>query len=169
MKDDSAMKYPVTRRTFLKNGTIVTVGLTAPSFTTRAQVNKNSRLRILQIGVGGIGGMQRGGLKGHPMVEFAGFCDVDKNILDQVARDYPGAFKATDYREVFANQADQFDAVIIDTPDFHHAPMMLTAMQHNKHIYGQKPLVQQLSELRMIRDGLQARPHLVLQEARFLD
>ena len=154
------MKSPVTRRTFLRSGAIITVGMTAPSFKTRAQVNKNSRLRVFQIGAGGIGGMQRGGLKGHPMVEFAGFCDVDKNVLDKVASGYPGAFKAADYREVFARRADQFDAVIVDTPDFHHAPMMLTAMQHNKHIYGQKPLVHQLSELRMIRDGLKARPDL---------
>jgi hypothetical protein len=70
MKDDSAMKYPVTRRKFLESGAIVTVGLTAPSFTTRAQVNKNSRLRIFQIGAGGVGGMQRSGLKGHLMVEL---------------------------------------------------------------------------------------------------
>ena len=163
MKTDPAVKHPVTRRTFLKTGAIVTAGLAAPSFTTRAQTNKNSRLRILQIGVGGIGSMQRGGLKGHPMVEFAGFCDVDRNILDKVAAGYPGAFKAADYREVFASRADQFDAVIVDTPDFHHAPMMLTAMQHHKHVYGQKPLVQQLSELRMIRDALKARPDLVTQ------
>ena len=105
------MKHPVTRRTFLKTGAILTVGMAAPSLTTRAQVNKNSRMRVVQIGVGGIGGMQRGGLRGHPMVEFAGFCDVDKNALDKVASGYPGAFKATDYREVFANRADQFDEV----------------------------------------------------------
>jgi predicted dehydrogenase len=163
MKEDLATRHPVARRTFLKAGAVLAVGLTAPSFSARAQANKNSRLRILQIGAGGIGGMQRGGLKGHPMVELAGFCDVDKNVLDKVASEYPGAFKATDYREVFANRVDQFDAVIVDTPDFHHAPMMLTAMQHNKHIYGQKPLVHQLSELRMIRDGLKARPDLVTQ------
>lgn len=163
MNTESAMKHPVTRRTFLKTGAIVTVGMTAPSRTTRAQTNKNSRLRIFQIGAGGIGGMQRGGLKGHPMVEFAGFCDVDRNVLDKVASEYPGAFKAADYREVFASRADTFDAVIVDTPDFHHAPMMLTAMQHHKHIYGQKPLVHQLSELKLIRDGLKARPNLVTQ------
>jgi predicted dehydrogenase len=56
-----------------------------------------------------------------------------------------------------------FDAVIVDVPDFHHAPAMLHAMKHNKHIYGQKPLVHQLAELKMIRDGLKARPNLVTQ------
>src|SRR5436190_386350 len=33
----------------------------------------------------------------------------------------------------------------------------------NKHVYGQKPLVHQLSELRMMRDALAARPSLVTQ------
>jgi predicted dehydrogenase len=80
-----------------------------------------------------------------------------------MAQPFPNAFRISDYREAFANRADQFDAVIVETPDFHHAPMMLTAMQHNKHIYGQKPLVHQLDELRLIQEGLKARPKLVTQ------
>lgn len=35
MNTESAMRHPVTRRTFLKTGAIVTVGMTAPSLTTR--------------------------------------------------------------------------------------------------------------------------------------
>jgi predicted dehydrogenase len=154
---------PVTRRSFLKTGAVLTAGITALSPAARAQTNKNSRLRIFQIGVGGIGAMQRGGLKGHPSVEFAGFCDVERRELEKIAKDFPGAWTLTDYREAFANRVDQFDAVIVDTPDFHHAPMMLTALKHHKHVYAQKPLVQQLDELRMMRDGLKARPKLVTQ------
>ena len=148
---------PVTRRTFLKTGAVLTAGIAALSLRARAQINKNSRLRIFHIGVGGVAAMQRKGLKNHPMVEFAGFCDVDRRELDKITKEFPGAWTAADYREAFANRADQFDAVIVDTPDFHHAPMMLTALKHHKHLYGQKPLVQQLDELRMIRDGLSNR------------
>ena len=160
-------QYPslssVTRRSFLKTGSIVTAGLASLSLPARAQVNKNSKLRIFQIGVGGIGSLQRGGLKGHPMVEWAGFCDVDQRELDKIKQEHPNAWTVKDYREAFANRAGDFDAVIVDVPDFHHAPVMLTALKHNKHVYGQKPLVHQLSELRMIRDGLKARPGLVTQ------
>src|SRR5882762_4301784 len=154
---------PITRRSFLKNGAIVTAGLASLSLPARAQVNKNSKLRIFQIGVGGIGGLQRDGLKGHPQVEWAGFCDVDRRELDQIKKLHPDAWTLSDYREAFANHVADFDAVIVDVPDFHHAPAMLTALKHNKHIYGQKPLVHQLSELKMIRDGLKARPGLVTQ------
>lgn len=154
---------PVTRRSFLRTGAILTAGLATLSPAARAQTNKNSKLRIFQIGVGGIGALQRKGLKDHPMVEWAGFCDVEQRELDKIAKEYPGAWTLSDYREAFAKRADQFDAVIVDTPDFHHTPMMLTALQHHKHLYGQKPLVQQLDELRLIRDGLAARPKLITQ------
>jgi predicted dehydrogenase len=154
---------PVTRRSFLKTGAIVTAGIASLTPLARAQVNKNSKLRIFQIGVGGIGGMQRGGLRGHPQVEWAGFCDVDRREIDQIKKQHPDAWTLSDYREAFANRVNDFDAVIVDVPDFHHAPAMLNALKHNKHIYGQKPLVHQLAELKMIRDGLKARPNLVTQ------
>ena len=154
---------PVTRRSFLKSGAVITAGIASLSWPARAAVNKNSKLRIFHIGVGGVAAMQRKGLKDHPMVEFAGFCDVDRRELDKISKEFPSAWTVTDYREAFANRLDQFDAVIVDAPDFHHAPMMLTALQHRKHLYGQKPLVHQLAELRMLRDGLAARPELVTQ------
>ena len=154
---------PVTRRTFLRTGAIVTAGIASLSLPARAQINKNSKLRIFQIGVGGIGGMQRGGLKGHPQVEWAGFCDVDRRELDQIKKQHANAWTTADYREAFADKVADFDAVIVDVPDFHHAPAMLLALKHNKHIFGQKPLVHQLAELKMIRDGLKARPGVVTQ------
>ncbi|MBI1177984.1 hypothetical protein GC207_11175 [bacterium] len=160
-------KRPVTRRAFLKTGAVATVGIASLSLRARAQTNKNGNLRIYQIGIGakngGIGSLQRAGLRGHPKVEWAGFCDVDSREREAILQEHPKAWTIADYREGFADKVDDFDAVIVDTPDFNHAPMMITALKHNKHIYGQKPLVQQLSELRMMRDALAQRPDLVTQ------
>jgi predicted dehydrogenase len=153
---------PVSRRTFLKNGVILTAGVAALSAGARAQTNKNSKLRIFQIGAGGIGGLQRDKLKGYDRCEFVGFCDVDSKELDKVASQFSGAWKLSDYREAFA-KPDQFDAVIVDTPDFHHCPMVLTALKHHKHVYSQKPLVQQLDELRLMKEALAARLDCVTQ------
>src|SRR5687768_15504009 len=96
---DSKSFSPVTRRTFLKTGAIVTAGLAALNLPARAQANKNSKLRLFQIGIGGVGGMQRGGLKGHPMIEWAGFCDVDQRELDKIKKEHPDAWTVKDYRE----------------------------------------------------------------------
>ena len=84
-------------------------------------------------------------------------------MFKRVDKDHPNAWREADYREAFANRVDDFDAVIVDTPDFHHAPMMITALKHGKHIYGQKPLVHQLDELRLIREALAKRPGLFTQ------
>ena len=162
-QSNSPTGSPVTRRSFLKSGAIATAGLASLSLSARAQANLNSKLRIFQIGVGGVAGMQRSGLKGHPQVEWAGFCDVDQRELDNIKKQHESAWTVKDYREAFANHAGDFDAVIVDVPDFHHAPMILTALKHNKHVYAQKPLVHQLAELRLVRDGLNARPNLVTQ------
>src|ERR1043165_869287 len=154
---------PITRRTFLRNGAILTASVATLTRAGRGQTNKNGKLRIFQMGCGGIGELQRSQLKGYERCEFIGFCDVDQKELDRVAAQYQGAWKLADYREAFANKSNDFDAVIVDIPDFHHAPAMLTALKYNKHIYGQKPLVHQLAELKMVRDGLKARPGLVTQ------
>lgn len=154
---------PVTRRTFLRNGAILTVGVAALSQAGRAQTNKNSKLRIFQVGADGIATLERGQLKGYEKCEFVGFCDVDQLALKKALAEYPNAWTASDYREVFATRADDFDAVINETPDFHHCAVLMNAMKHKKHIYGQKPLVQQLDELRMVKEGLAARPELVTQ------
>ncbi|MFM7556475.1 MAG: hypothetical protein ACKPAH_14425, partial [Verrucomicrobiota bacterium] len=64
MKSDSIRSIPtVSRRAFLRSGAIVTIGAASLSLSARAQTNKNSKLRIFQIGVGGIGGLERSNLK----------------------------------------------------------------------------------------------------------
>ena len=83
--------------------------------------------------------------------------------LAKAATEHPGAFTCADYREAFSKYGDKFDAVIVATPDHSHAPIMLTALANNKHVYGQKPLVHQLEELVMMEKAIAARPHLVTQ------
>ena len=116
-----------TRRSFLKTSAALGAAITLPSFAMRAAANKNSAVRMLHIGVGGIGGMQRGQLRNHKKVEFAFLCDVDSNPLNKIGREFPKAQKFSDYRKVFEKHLNEFDAVIVDTPDHHHAPMMTRA------------------------------------------
>jgi predicted dehydrogenase len=122
------------------------------------------KLRILQVGVGGsIAPWDRDELKAHPDVTFTGFCDVDRNALAQVAQQFPEAFTCQDFRAAFQEHADRFDAVLVCVPDHNHAVVMLHALKANKHVYGQKPLVQQLAEVFAIEQALAARPALVTQ------
>jgi predicted dehydrogenase len=155
------MRIRPSRRQFL-GSTAAGLGLAAlgraPSLLRRQQ------LRVLSIGViGTIGGHDRKQVAGHPDAEITGLCDVDADQLARAKADHPTAFTCRDYREAFAEHAAAFDAVIVATPDHSHAPIMLTALAHDKHVYGQKPLVQQLEELVLIDNAIAARPHLVTQ------
>src|SRR5688572_5340052 len=129
-----------------------------------ARAPRREKLRIFQVGVGGsIAPTDRGQLASHPDVVFTGFCDVDRKALDEVSKEFPDAFTCKDFRQAFADRAREFDAVLVCVPDHNHAAVMLHAMRADKHVYGQKPLVQQLSEVVAIEQALVARPELVTQ------
>ncbi|MFG0284520.1 MAG: Gfo/Idh/MocA family protein, partial [Phycisphaerales bacterium JB039] len=53
--------------------------------------------------------------------------------------------------------------VIVATPDHSHCSIMTMALDRHKHVYGQKPLVQQLEELEFMSRAIAARPKLVTQ------
>ena len=130
----------------------------------RARTGKLGKLQLLQVGVGGsIAGADRHELKRHPDVVFTGFCDVDADALAQVSAEHPDAFTCRDFREAFDRHGDRFDGVVVCTPDHNHAVIMMWALRAGKHVYGQKPLVQQLAEVPAILAAANARPRLVTQ------
>ncbi|MFN7020528.1 MAG: Gfo/Idh/MocA family protein [Phycisphaerales bacterium] len=123
-----------------------------------------TKLQVLSIGVvGTIGEADRRAVASHPRAEIVGLCDVDANALASAAKDHPQAFQVADYREAFDKHGDKFDAVIVATPDHSHCAIMTLALARGKHVYGQKPLVQQLEELDLLERAVRANPHLVTQ------
>ncbi len=154
----------MSRRRFLSRSTAAGLGLAAFGPQSLAAAGTARKLRVLCIGVTGtIGGGDRMSVASHPLAEITGLCDVDADNLARAAAAHPEAFTCRDYREAFGKFSDRFDAVIVATPDHTHAPILLTAMAHDKLVYGQKPLVLHLAELSMVVAALKARPHLVTQ------
>jgi predicted dehydrogenase len=158
------MSSPLNRRDFLRSSAIAGVGLTTLGTSELFVPGRAPKLRVLSIGViGTIGGTDRKQIAAHPDTEIVGLCDVDANQLAKASLEHPKAFTCADYREAFADHADEFDAVIVSVPDHSHAPIMLTAMAHDKHVYGQKPLVHQLEELVLMERAIAAKPRLITQ------
>ena len=136
--------------------------LAGPSFAAARRAD--TKLRVLSIGViGTIGGADRKTIASHPLAEIVGLCDVDSNALAEAAKDHPDAFRCADYREAFDKYGDRFDGVIVATPDHSHCAIMTLALSRGKHLYAQKPLVQQLEELEILARAAGARPKLVTQ------
>ncbi len=133
------------------------------STETEKDQKPEKMLRVIAIGAGGraVGNIKP--LEKHKAVEFVGFCDVDTRMMNRWKKSYPDALYLQDYRVFFRDHLDKFDAVVMSTPDHSHAPIILTAMAADKHIYAEKPLVHQLDELRMVRNAVAAKPKLVTQ------
>jgi predicted dehydrogenase len=88
---------------------------------------------------------------GQPAVEFDRV--KARKRLDGMIRlnteHWPKAKRYQDYREMLDRQKD-IDAVVVATADHMHAPIALTAMDLNKHVYVQKPLTWSIHESRRL-------------------
>ena len=103
------------------------------------------------IGCGGQGGGNPGTAASERLVAL---CDVDekiiastiKNLGDKV-KDPPVSF---DYRKMFDKHAKDIDAVLIATPDHHHAPAAIRAIRLGKSVFCEKPLCWCIYEARTL-------------------
>jgi predicted dehydrogenase len=137
------------RRDFLKASAALAAVQMLPS-SARA-VSANGKLRTAHIGVGGMGGADLRSVSSHSHVEVAALCDVDLGTLNGAHKKHPQAKVFHDYREMFAEMADSIDAVVVSTPDHTHASAAMTALNHNKPVYCQKPLTHEVFEARQLR------------------
>ncbi len=140
----------IDRRDFLKKSALGAAALSlAPSIL--AQAKAAGKLRTVHIGLGGMGREDLAAIASHPEVEVVGLCDVDSKILELSKALYPDAKSYADYRQMLRELENEFDAVVVSTPDHSHAPASLMAMEMNKPVYCQKPLTHHVSEARAMK------------------
>ena len=154
---------PVSRRSLLKQATLTGLALPLASFGRIGRGAANDKLRLAGIGVGGMGGADLASLSSHPHVEVVALCDVDAGNLAAAAALHTGARRFTDFRRMFDEFAGSIDAVHVSTPDHTHAPAAMTALNHGKHVYCQKPLTHDVHEARQLRAVAAANPRIVTQ------
>jgi len=138
----------VSRRTFL------VAGLAAPIIVPRYVLGgpgkqaPSDKLRIAAVGVGGMGQSYLGSCRSENIVAL---CDLDHNLSGKVFQRFPGAKRYHDFRKMFEKEAENFDALIIATPDHTHAIILIEALRLNKHIYCAKPITHSIAEARKVR------------------
>jgi len=107
-------------------------------------------VRHAAIGVGGMGAADLEQISSHGAVDVVALCDVDRTRLEAAAARFPRAKTFQDWRVLFRELGDEFDSVHVTIPDHMHAPVMLTALERGKHVYGQKPLTHTVVEARAV-------------------
>jgi len=137
------------RRDFLKQATVAaSVVFGAPTFL-RAR-GANERLNIAIIGSGRRGAAN---LKGVESENIVALCDVFRPSLDSAAEKHPKARQLTDFRKLYDNHANEFDAVVVSICEHTHAVATMPALLLGKHIYCEKPLTHNIAEARIIRQA----------------
>lgn len=143
------MTPPSSRRQFLTRaaGTL----FAAPFVTTGLRAaSPNGKLRHAAFGAAGMSMADMTAMNNHPMWELAAVCDVDTRNFARIKEKWPNAKCYQDWREMLAQEGDRIDSVNVSTPDHMHGPMGLKALEMGKHVYGQKPLAQNLHECRQL-------------------
>jgi predicted dehydrogenase len=165
-----------TRLALSRRGLIAGIGaaaFAAPAFAART-LSPGDRVNLAVIGAGGKGADNMARLTDQNIVAS---CDVDYDhvlagITDKAGKIKPdrAALKAAydkaprydDYRRMFDAHKD-IDAVIVATPDHHHAVAARMAMERGIHVYVQKPLTYNIEESRKLESLAKANPKLITQ------
>ena len=147
------MAKELTRREVLRGSAAAAFGLAvgkAGAATPQPQpsIAPNGRLRFGIIGCGGKGwsGMEAAAQHG----DIVALCDIDATKRTTAMLEHPRATAFDDYREMFMAMRGKIDAVVISTPDHHHAIASALAMRQGLHTYCEKPLCRTIWEARQI-------------------
>jgi predicted dehydrogenase len=128
------------RRDFVKSA----AALAAPLFFPASSKGANERVTYGVIGTGGRGRYLNQKFQSLG-AQCVALCDVYDVHLQAAQKTSPAAVKTyVDYRDLLAQK--DIDAVIIATPDHHHCPMLLAALEAGKDVYAEKPLSRTLAE-----------------------
>jgi predicted dehydrogenase len=163
LSDDDQKGYAMsTRRTFLKQMALA-AGATPLFLSARARAADNySDLRIAFIATGGIAGAHIGEMT-RLGITCPCYCDVDENAWGNARDKWPKATAYRDYRVMLEREAKNIDGVMIGTPDHHHYPATMIAMELGLHTYTQKPLTHTPWESRRLVRMARENPKLATQ------
>ncbi|MGK0188890.1 MAG: putative dehydrogenase [Verrucomicrobiales bacterium] len=147
---DRPATFPTSsRRRFLKGA--ASTAFAAPFVTSGLRADPPSgKLNHASFGAGGMAGADIGSLSSSPHFHLAAVADVDTIRLDALKKKFPDVRCYQDWRELLEKEGDKIDSVNVSTPDHMHGPIGMTALQMGKHVYGQKPLTQNLHECRQV-------------------
>ncbi|OGV66716.1 MAG: hypothetical protein A2498_03720 [Lentisphaerae bacterium RIFOXYC12_FULL_60_16] len=115
-------------------------------------MKQKARIRIGLIGAGWMGRHHAGNIMRNPDAELAGVADVNEVNIAHLRQD--AGWDGPVYKDHQSLLESAVDAVVIASPNSHHAAMCLDAAHAGKHLYCEKPMAITLEDCRRIRDAV---------------
>ena len=112
----------LSRRTFLKSASAATAG--AIFIPSMISCSPNNKLKFAVIGIGGRGGANWNQI---PKEDVVAICDVNDKEIEAHGAKFPNAKHYRDYRKLYDEMSNEFDAVLVSTPDHNHFPAAMAA------------------------------------------
>jgi predicted dehydrogenase len=141
-----------TRRDFLKaSAAALTAAAATPLFGWQGA---NNRVRLAVIGCGNRSGRVFDSFARQADAQWVAGCEVNDARLAQFMTPARKTFNlqmATDYRRILERK--DVDAVLIGTPDFSHARIMIDAVSAGKDVYVEKPAANTIPRINAMLDA----------------
>jgi predicted dehydrogenase len=144
------MASRLTRRRFLQTSTALAAASYFVNPAASQNANNADRIRVGIVGVAGQGGWNLDQVAGTQLADIVALCDVDADRAAPQRNRFPRARFYEDYRQMM--DQNDLQAVLIATPDHHHAFAALAALRSGKHVYCEKPLAHSVHEVRTIME-----------------
>lgn len=117
-----------------------------PALARASRGSAANKLNVALIGVWGRGLAHYDALANENVVAL---CDVNEMRFGDALKRFPGAKTYVDWRKCLDHKG--LDAVMICTPDHHHAFIANWALNRGLHVYCEKPLAISVEEARVVR------------------
>ncbi|MEO8483868.1 MAG: Gfo/Idh/MocA family oxidoreductase [Acidobacteriota bacterium] len=148
------------RRDFIKAGAAAAaVAASKPLFGWQGA---NNRVRMAVIGCGNRAGRVFDSLARHNDLQWVGACEVNDARLAgfmNASRETYKLDNVKDYRRILDRK--DVDAVLIGTPDFSHARIMIDAVSAGKDVYVEKPASNNIARINGMLDAFNKSKQIV--------
>ena len=155
------MKKGISRRDFVSAAAALTafnIGCAGFGTSRARRIAAGEKIRLGLIGCGGRMGLSvnYGLVNNMCGEEIVCLCDPDPSRWDKVRAvvkahrpdvDVSKIRAYCDYHEMLECEGDGIDAVVIATPNHHHAPAAILAMSKGLHVYVEKPMALTVEEV----------------------
>ena len=129
------------RREFIKTGTLATAGVHILNFPVFGKGAPSNKVVLAVMGLNSRGSYLAKCYSQLPNVEIAYICDVEdvaiQHGFDALKETPRKPVLVRDIRELV--QKNDFDALVIATPDHWHTPAAILGVSHGKNVYVEKP------------------------------
>ena len=171
------MSEKISRSDFLKKSGLAAAGVMMGGMTGSSslfaaeQHDKKERFaRLGKVNIAWVGMANRGRevmreFERTGLANIVAMCDVDPKSQgsQESIKAHPDAKVYTDFRKMFDEMGNKFEAVVVETPDFSHFPCVMLALNQGKHVYVEKPMGRTFLECELMIAAAKRNPNLVTQ------